>query len=76
MSATNWAWACDWFQAPMIPKPMLTPPFCMKPGMIVCSGRLRPASVFGRPGASVKRLPRLCRTNPQPFGVNPDPNPW
>jgi len=31
----------------MIPNPIRVSPFCMKPGISVCSGRLWGASVFG-----------------------------
>ncbi len=57
----------------MMPKPMRTPSFCMKPGMIVCSGRLRGASVFGCPGSSVKSPPRLWSMKPVPSGTMPEP---
>ena len=74
MLATNCAWACDWFQPPMMPKPIRTSPFSMNAGMIVCSGRLRGASVFGCPGSSVNNPPRLCMTKPARRGTSADPN--
>ena len=52
--ATNCACACDWFQPPMMPKPIVRSSFFMNAGMIVCSGRLRPASEFGLPGLQVE----------------------
>src|SRR6185369_17444848 len=70
---TNWACACDWFQPPMIPNAMRTPPLAMKPGMIVCSGRLRGARALACAGSRLKRLPRLCSTKPAPSGTRPDP---
>lgn len=47
----------------------------MKVGMIVCSGRLRPASRFGLPISSEKPPPRLCHTKPASATVRPAPNP-
>jgi hypothetical protein len=45
----------------------------MKPGMIVCSGRLRGASTFGWSACSVNSAPRLCSMNPVPGGTTPLP---
>ena len=75
MSATNCACACAWFHPPMIPNAMRVPSFSMKPGMIVWSGRLRGASVFGWFGSSVNSAPRFCSMKPAPSGTTPDPNP-
>ena len=72
---TNCACACAWFQPPMIPKPMRSSPFAMKPGMMVCSGRLRGASVLGCPGSSVNSAPRFCSMNPVPAATKPEPKP-
>ena len=48
----------------------------MKPGMIVCSGRLPGASSFGWPGSSVNSAPRFCRAKPVPGATSPLPKPW
>ena len=47
----------------------------MNAGMIVCSGRLRPASTLGLAASSENPAPRLCHTNPAVPTVSPAPNP-
>src|SRR5688572_30861949 len=69
----NCTCACDWFQPPMIPNAALIDPPVMKPGMMVCSGRLRGASAFGCAGSSVNNPARLCSAKPVPSGTRPDP---
>ena len=59
----------------MMPKPIRWSPFSMNAGMIVCSGRLRGASVFGWPFSSENSPPRFCSMKPVPGGTRPEPKP-
>ena len=60
-SATNCAWACAWFQPPMMPKAMRTSPFCAKAGMMVWSGRLCPASALGEVGIESEKAAAIVQ---------------
>src|SRR5262245_55428838 len=46
-----------------------------KPADSVLNGRLPGAITFGLLGSSVNSPPRLCKTNPYPGTVRPDPKP-
>ena len=59
----------------MMPKPMRMLALLHEAGMIVCSGRLRGASVFGWFFSSENRPPRFCSMKPVPGGTRPEPKP-
>ena len=55
----------------MIPKAIRTSPFVQNAGMIVCSGRLCPASTFGLPASRLNSPPRFCSETVPP-ATTPD----
>lgn len=51
------------------------PPRVTKAGMMLCMGRLPPATWLGWPGVVTKPMPRLCSAMPVPGTTTPEPKP-